>query len=96
MSQPASPQPRLNVKVPDDRVAGHYADFAGVWHTSETFVLDFLALSQPMRPDPENAGQTVADAELVSRVRVPAAQVWEIMKALEKQYSAWEAEQGRR
>jgi hypothetical protein len=33
---------------------------------------------------------------VVARIRVPAGQVWEIMKALEAQYTACEHETGRR
>jgi hypothetical protein len=33
---------------------------------------------------------------VVARVRVPPSQVFEIMKALERQLTAWETETGRR
>jgi hypothetical protein len=35
-------------------------------------------------------------ARVVSRVRIPASQVFELMKVLEKQLSAWELETGQR
>lgn len=95
MSQP-EPHTSFNINMPEDQAVGHYADFAAIWHTPETFVLDFMALAQPPQPDPENPPHQVAHAQLASRVRIPAAQVWEIMKALEQQYSAWEIENGHR
>jgi hypothetical protein len=39
---------------------------------------------------------TTAQAQIVSRVRVPPSQVFEIMKALERQLTAWEQATGRR
>jgi hypothetical protein len=39
---------------------------------------------------------TQAQAQVVARVRVPPSQVFEIMKALERQLTAWETETGRR
>jgi hypothetical protein len=96
LARMTQPPHRFNLNMPPDRVAGHYADFAAIWHTPETFVLDFIATAQPAHPDPEMAGGFITDAEVVTRVRIPAAQVWEIMKALEQQYSAWEIENGQR
>lgn len=93
----SGPEVHLNVNLPDQHVEGHYADFANIWHNAETFVLDFLATARPPHPVDEGAGsqQMVLDAQVVTRVRIPAAQVWEVMKALEKQYTAWEKETGR-
>ena len=85
----------FNINMPPDRAAGHYADFAMIWHTPETFVLDFIAATQPAQPNPDGSGGAVVNAEVSARVRIPAAQVWEIMKALNEQYSAWEVETGK-
>jgi hypothetical protein len=94
----SGPEVHLNVNLPDQHVEGHYADFANIWHTPETFVLDFLATARPPHPvaDGQGSATTVLDAQVVTRVRIPAAQVWEVMKALEQQYTAWEQETGRR
>jgi hypothetical protein len=93
----SGPEVHLNVNLPDHNVEGHYADFANIWHTPETFVLDFLATARPPHPVEDGSGsaKTVLDAQVVTRVRIPAAQVWEVMKALEQQYTAWEQETGR-
>ena len=81
--QPGQPQAHLH--VPDDRVEGTYADFVSVWHSKDAFVLDFAVLAQPV-----TAAQFLS--RVVARVRIPPSQVFEIMKALEQQLTAWEAE----
>jgi hypothetical protein len=58
-----------------------------VWHSKDVFVLDFAVLSQPITPQQ-------LQSRVVSRVRIPPSQVFEIMKALEQQLSAWEKERG--
>ena len=40
----------------------------------------------------EAADDIVQQSAVVSRVRIPPAQVFELMKALEQQLSAWESE----
>lgn len=92
------PPTTLTMTLPPEAEEGHYADFANIWHTPDIFVLDFAAMTGPMSPREDETGQTVAhlDAKVVTRVRVPASQVFEIMKALEAQLSAWEAETGNR
>jgi len=74
--------------------AGVYADFARLWHTSETFVLDFSVMISPPMPVTTEDGRDGARvaARVVSRVRVPSSQAWELMKALEQQLTAWESE----
>jgi len=81
--------------MPEGVVAGVFADIVGVWHTPEVFVLDFSAFVEPARiSEPEAA--VVQRAQVVARVRVPPGQVFEIMRALEQQLTAWEAETGHR
>ncbi|WP_345460451.1 DUF3467 domain-containing protein [Nocardioides marinquilinus] len=90
-----SPLPtRFDISVPPEHLEGHYADFASVWHNKETFILDFVSMSQPPQQSQDDAGASVArvKAQVVTRVRLPAAQVWEVMKALESQLGKWEDE----
>jgi hypothetical protein len=79
------PQPAAQIQLPDDHVEGSYADFVSVWHSRDVFVLDFAVLAQPVA-----ANQIVS--RVVSRIRIPPSQVFEIMKALEQQLTAWESE----
>jgi hypothetical protein len=91
-------QQQMRVSMPDDKVPGVYADFVSVWHTADVFTFDFAALARPpARVEGEDGSPvTQAQAQVVARVRVPPSQVFEIMKALERQLTAWEQETGRR
>jgi hypothetical protein len=86
---------RLQINLPPGQNAGVFADFVRAWHTSDAFVLDFASLTQPPH-SAEPGGPVVLDASVVSRVRIPPAQVFELMKALEQQLSNWEKEHGSR
>jgi hypothetical protein len=95
MDDAAAPVPtNLNITVPPEHLEGHFADFASVWHNNETFILDFVSMSQPPTPARDEAGQPVTqvNGQVVSRVRIPAEQVWEVMKALQQQLGQWEAQ----
>ncbi|MDR1710713.1 MAG: DUF3467 domain-containing protein [Propionibacteriaceae bacterium] len=83
------PEQHLQVRIPPELAAGNFADFIRAWHTSDAFVLDFAAFTDPPRKEDD---RIVRDAAVVSRVRIPPAQVFELMKALEQQLSAWEKE----
>ena len=87
----------VSVNVPGEIEAGVPADFAAIWHTPHTFVLDFAALkAAPEVFDSGDATTVRQDAVVVARVRIPPAQVFEMMKALEQQLTAWENETGQR
>jgi hypothetical protein len=89
-------EPRFAIEIPDDVRAGSYADFVSIWHTGDAFTLDFAALVAP--PEQVDDGETSyvqGTARVVSRVRIPPGQVFEIMRALEQQLTQWEAEHGR-
>jgi hypothetical protein len=90
--------PRANrIEIPDEHVVGVPADFASVWHTTESFVIDFLSVKAPEQLA-EHEGQTVVMQDLVvnARIRMPPTHVIELMKALEQQLSLWETETGQR
>jgi hypothetical protein len=91
-------QPQMRVSMPDEQVPGVYADFVSVWHTNDVFTFDFAALARPptLVEGDDGTKVTTAQAQIVSRVRVPPSQVFEIMKALERQLTAWEQATGRR
>lgn len=90
---PLPAEHRVEITMPDALVPGVFADIVGVWHTPEVFVLDFSAFAGPARLEEGAEGPSVVQrAQVVARVRVPPAQVFEIMKALEQQLTAWEAQ----
>lgn len=82
----------INLAPPTD-AGGHYADFVVVWQSGETFVLDFAAFAQPPQPATD-AGAASVQAQVVTRVRIPPSQVFEIMKAMETELSKWERRTG--
>jgi hypothetical protein len=98
MTEPTPLPTALVINCPPDAEEGHYADFASIWHNRDAFIIDFVALVKPPHPGEDDQGgqQIQVDCRVVSRVRLPASQVFEVMKALEKQLSAWEAETGNR
>ena len=83
--------PRIQLALPQEKAAGVFADFVRAWHTRDVFILDFSAYTEPPMRDDE-ADDIIQQSAVVSRVRIPPAQVFELMKALELQLSAWESE----
>jgi len=79
------------MNMPPELTAGAYADFVRAWHTKDVFILDFANLVEPVRAEDD---AVLLSATVVSRVRIPPSQVFELMKALELQLSAWEKETG--
>jgi hypothetical protein len=88
------PEQRIQIALPPDQLAGVFADFVRAWHTKDAFVLDFAALTEPVQRD-DDTDVLVHNAAVVARVRIPPSQVFELMKALEQQLSAWEKENQR-
>jgi Protein of unknown function (DUF3467) len=90
---------RMDITIADQLEQGVFADFANIWHTQDVFVLDFATFRQPpyIQEDPETGQQVgVLPGRVVARVRIPPSQVFEFMKALEQQLSAWEKETGQK
>ena len=90
---------QFEIDLPPEIIAGNYADFANVWHTPTVFVMDFVTLAQPPREDTNSdTGERVAivPARVVSRIRIPPEQVFELAKALTQQLEFWEQETGKR
>lgn len=97
--QPQQPSRRFDIEVAPEVEPGVHADFASLWHTPDTFVLDFASLRRP--PDLQEDADTgsrylVMPTRIVARVKIPPGQVFELMKALENQLSQWERETGQR
>ena len=83
--------PRIELALPPDQVGGVFADFVRAWHTRDCFILDYSAYVEPPTHD-DASDDIVQKSTVVARVRIPPAQVFELMKALELQLSAWETE----
>ncbi len=92
------PESHLEVSISAEVEAGNYANFVSVWHTQDGFVLDFAVITRPPQlADDPASGQRILSVptRIVSRIRLPPGQVFELMKALEQQLTAFEKETGR-
>ncbi|HEU5416795.1 MAG TPA: DUF3467 domain-containing protein [Streptosporangiaceae bacterium] len=89
-AQPPQP-PQISLQVPDDVAAGVYSNLVAVWHTPYEFTLDF-AVTQPTQVIADEAGtqQALTPAQVVSRVKIPPAAVFELMQALSKNERLYE------
>ncbi|MCU1419679.1 MAG: hypothetical protein JWM50_66 [Microbacteriaceae bacterium] len=97
MSENETPR-TFKIDLPPTAVAGLFADFASVWHTPNVFVMDFVALTQPPQPTTDESGaETIlVPGQVVSRIRIPPEQVFELAKALAQQLESWERETGKK
>lgn len=96
MAEPIPPKKaQLAMQLPPDTEVGVFADFASVWHTPNTFVLDFLSVKMPARPGADGAVGPVIDAKVAARVRIPSEQIFPLIQALQTQGNQWLAETGR-
>jgi hypothetical protein len=92
---PVEMEQRFEIITPDAQIAGVHADLVGVWHTPDSFVFDFSVVSAPASVHVEGDRRVVTQpAQVVSRVRMPPSQIFEVMRALEQQLSNWERENG--
>lgn len=88
----------FQIELPKEAAIGVFADFASVWHTPTIFVLDFVGLVQPPHPaedSTEERPRLTIPAQVVSRIRIPPEQVFELAKALTQQLEMWEQETGK-
>ena len=96
--QVEDPQPQLGIELPPEQEAGVFADFANIWNTPSTFVLDFLSVKQPVVDakllDPAADGHVLL-TKVVSRIRIPAEQVFPLIQALTNQAQMWLQQTGR-
>ncbi|PZS25355.1 MAG: DUF3467 domain-containing protein [Pseudonocardiales bacterium] len=85
------PQQFVAVTVPEEQEAGVYANLLAVWHTQDEFTFDF-AVKQPAQMGESEDGTPVVHvpARVVTRVRVPPGQVFEILKALNENMTHYE------
>jgi hypothetical protein len=88
---------QMEIELPSAIEAGVFADFANVWHTPATFVLDFLSIKRPPTPveDVEGNKSALVPAVVAARVRIPPEQIFPLINALQAQSQQWLAETGR-
>lgn len=89
---------RFDIELTPEGQVGVFADFASVWHTANTFVLDFVATVRPPQSQVDEAGEvvgTVLSGRVAARVRMPSEQIFLMIRALQEQADQWLAETGR-
>jgi hypothetical protein len=91
---------QFQVTLPPEQEVGVFADFASVWHTPNTFVIDFLAVKGTQHPAVDAIGQLhpesqVLEARVGARVRIPSEQIFPLIAALQQQGDRWLEESGR-
>lgn len=86
------------IELPPEEAIGHHADMASIWHTPESFVIDFIAFTSPPRA-PEGADGPPPFMELPAmvsaRIRMAPTHVFALMRALNEELTKWEVETGR-
>lgn len=89
---------KFTIDLPPAQEVGVFADFANVWHTPATFVMDFLSVKGPAQAvtdDKTGESSAMLRAGVAARVRIPAEQIFPLMEALKAQSQKWLAETGR-
>ena len=77
--------------VPDELRAGAYANFFGVWHSPFEFTLDCMVSQAPRPLDPDDpAAGVVLPLHVLARVKLPAAQIFELMTTLNDAMTGYE------
>ena len=85
----------IQVHVPEELVDGVYANLLSVWHTAYEFTLDFASLQQMVTGvSPDGEEVNVIPTRVVSRVKIPPTQIFEILRALNENMSHYEATYG--
>jgi len=79
----------LQVNVPPDQVAGHYANLVGVWHTPHEFAIDFCVIQPFAGAEPDTMS-----AQVVARVRIPPTLVFDLLRAVNENLGQYETQFG--
>ncbi|MDQ4039095.1 MAG: DUF3467 domain-containing protein [Actinomycetota bacterium] len=89
-----SPAQSFAFQLPDDLTGGVYSNVVAVWHTPYEFTLDFAVMlpAAPIAgPDGTKPG---TPCRVVSRVKIPPAVVFQLMRALSVNEKLYEEQIG--
>jgi hypothetical protein len=87
--------PEIQFVIPPEHEAGVYANTFAVWHTAYDFTIDFAASQLPEQSDlsdPESP--YVVPCRVVSRVRIPASTVFDLIRTINERMGVYEVEWG--
>lgn len=77
-----TPEQSFAFQLPDDLTGGVYSNVVGVWHTPYEFTLDFAVILPAQQVAGSEGNTQVTPCRVVSRVKIPPAVVFELMRAL--------------
>lgn len=83
-------QGRLEIRIDDGLVPGAYSNIVNVWHTPYEFTLDFGVIE----PVTQSENGPVLPVRVSSRVRLPVAVVYPLLRALSDNMAKYEAQHG--
>lgn len=84
-------QPSIEFRIDDGLVPGAYSNLVNVWHTPYEFTLDFGVI-EPVAQGQD--GFPVIPVRVSSRVRLPIAVVYPLLRALSDNMAKYEAAHG--
>ena len=85
------PQPGVEIYMPDELEPGAYANALLPWHTAHEFTLDFAALQ---RPAEDESGSLVVRARVVTRVKIAATVIFDVIRVLNEDMTTYERRYG--
>ena len=84
-------RPTLDFYIPDDLEPGAYANALAAWHTEHEFTLDFAAAQ---RPRVNEDGEVVLPCRVVTRVKLPATMIFDVIRELNRDMTEYEQQFG--
>lgn len=77
-----TPEASFAFQLPDDLTGGVYSNVVAVWHTPYEFTLDFAVMLPAQQVASSEGTASSTPCRVVSRVKIPPAVVFELMRAL--------------
>lgn len=86
-----SSQNPFQLIVPPELAGGVYMNFFGAWHTAYEFTLDFAVTEESRHIDPDDRDSPLRiPCRLVSRVKVPATMIFDVIRILNLEMTEYE------
>jgi len=82
---------QFDLYIPEELEPGVYANVLTTWHTAHEFTLDFAALQPPRVSDEDGV---VIPCRVVTRVKLSATVVFEMIRTLNQEMTGYEREFG--
>jgi hypothetical protein len=99
VEEPEGIEVQLAIELPPELEVGVPADFANLWHSPNSFILDFVSVTRPQGPpkadERDGKQRATIEAKVAARVRIAPEQVFLLIQGLQAQADAWLKESGR-